>query len=125
MPSPAPFEQDGKLLTGPVPLPIELLLPVGNEPARQAFTAIDPRLPEHLHAQRRHGRKLVGARQLLKRATAPRVRLGRSESSLSRQLLRIIKYFAERISTPSHSKPGPSQSMALLVEATDSEPQPW
>jgi hypothetical protein len=45
---PMPFDQHGKLLEGPEPLPLKLLAPAGEELASPAFPAIGPQLAELL-----------------------------------------------------------------------------
>ena len=76
MPVPVPFDQGGKLLEGPEPLPLELLLPAGEELARPAFTPIGPELPELLLEQVGGGQALVGAQQLLERAATGQREIG-------------------------------------------------
>ena len=79
---PVPFDQGGKLLEGPEPLPLELFLPAGEELASPAFTAIGPELPELLLEQVGGGQALVGPEQLPERPAAGQRRLARWESSV-------------------------------------------
>lgn len=65
-----PFDQGGKLLEGPEPLPFELPLPAGKKLAGPALAARGPELPELLFEQGGGGQALVGPQQFLKRATA-------------------------------------------------------
>jgi hypothetical protein len=65
---PVPFDQGGKLLERPEPLPFELLLPAGKELAGSAFPAIGPELAERLLEQVGDGLPRVGPEQLPKRA---------------------------------------------------------
>jgi hypothetical protein len=55
---PVPFDQGGKLLEGPEPLPLELFLPVGKELASPAFPAIGAELAELLLRLKRFQRFL-------------------------------------------------------------------
>lgn len=61
---PVPFDQRGKLLEGPEPLPFELLAPTAEALPRPAFAAIGPELPELLLEQVGGGQALVGPQQL-------------------------------------------------------------
>ncbi len=73
---PVPLDQGGKFLKRPEPLPLELLLPTGEELARPPFTTVGPELPELLLEQVGGGQALVGPQQLPKRAAAGQCEIG-------------------------------------------------
>ena len=79
---PVPFDQGGKLLEGPEPLPFELLVPAGEELASPAFPAIGPELAELLFEQVGSGQSLVGAQELPQRSRPATMRFARWESSV-------------------------------------------
>ncbi len=73
---PVPFDQSGKLLKGPESLPLELLLPPGEELPRPALAAIRPELPEFLLEQVGRSQALVGPEQFPERAAAGQREIG-------------------------------------------------
>ena len=73
---PVPFDQGGKFLEGPEPLPFELLLPANNKLASPARAAIGPELSELLLEQVGRGPALGGPQQLPERPAARQCEIG-------------------------------------------------
>jgi len=73
---PVPVDQGSKLLEGLEPLPLELLLPAGEELAGPAFPAIRPELPKLFLEQVGGSQPLVGPQELLERAAAGQREIG-------------------------------------------------
>ena len=65
---PVALDQSGKFLKRPEPLPLEQLMPAGEELTRSVFPAIGQELPELLLQQVGGGQALVGPQQFLERA---------------------------------------------------------